>query len=807
MHSNPSLCSDSHGADVFCTSECLLGCVARTPLGWGVVTRDSAAESHVHVALDWRLRNGRRVSASVRRVDILERSFCAVGQCVETHILGAGVLLDFRREDRQHIVRLWRPRGRGAATLFCLRRALRRVLRAAPGFPAVTPDGTGIVRAIEEVYGGSCGHESTVRYLVDFGWGDAYVDAERIRCPMAAALPVAECFGQMAERELAQCARMVAGLKQGLSSTNPTRLLEAAHEAAPSPQDLLVRASDASLADAGRALRVGIQRISHHPGSEPVRAELAQIVGQRTGAHSQGGGEEFQRLRRTAEQSQTGQVLAQGGERLAEEARGFVRDTGAPQLERLRSRAWRLIGSVAADETARLKTQEFLLGAWGRVDEKLARYSPALAAETGSIAADIASQCGGAARQCGEALAVRLEGALAAAVEASVETSNDTPLAATEFLDRFQALQDEPALAASLPSGGALAFIDAAGLGLAVPLQVRETLARDSGRRPLEAAMLDGVDGTLAAGAKSAVAKGEALMRGISRMAQSKPVLGVLERLESDDLEGELLDGLAQFNPSAFLRDCDQAMAGREAGEAFANKLLDHCLDFLLRILPSINIPEVSGEHNGAGFEVHDLNMSGFHFRKQDVRLSLQTPNAVGSSSGVSGADALLAGEAVLAVLDARDITAKFRRLHCKVKPKHLPNASMVTNAKASGIALHLHLAARLGSNDGAPTELGLRVSQLKISMEKLDVSLDKPLYALLFNPLIAHLNEFLKAYICGALEEKLAGPSQDLCSGLSDLLTEARPALVLLGWLPSLAGSRLVTGPVSTAETVSAVL
>ncbi|CAE8655022.1 unnamed protein product, partial [Polarella glacialis] len=70
----------------------LLGCVVRSPYGWGVVVEDDADSPHLRLALDWRLRDGSRAQASILRRDILERAACAVGQCVGT-AFGSGVLL------------------------------------------------------------------------------------------------------------------------------------------------------------------------------------------------------------------------------------------------------------------------------------------------------------------------------------------------------------------------------------------------------------------------------------------------------------------------------------------------------------------------------------------------------------------------------------------------------------------------------------------------------------------------------------------------------------------------------------------
>ena len=69
--------------------------------------------------------------------------FVLPGHAVLT-TLGTGVVLEHRPDDI-HVIRLWAPRGLGAATAFLGRSALIRPVKAAVGFEVTTPMGRGTV--------------------------------------------------------------------------------------------------------------------------------------------------------------------------------------------------------------------------------------------------------------------------------------------------------------------------------------------------------------------------------------------------------------------------------------------------------------------------------------------------------------------------------------------------------------------------------------------------------------------------------------------------------------------------------------
>mmetsp|Transcript_72817 Transcript_72817/g.225179 ORF Transcript_72817/g.225179 Transcript_72817/m.225179 type:complete len:247 (+) Transcript_72817:224-964(+) len=200
-----------------------------------------------------------------------------------------------------------------------------------------------------------------------------------------------------------------------------------------------------------------------------------------------------------------------------------------------------------------------------------------------------------------------------------------------------------------------------------------------------------------------------------------------------------------------------------------------------------MRIPELSGEHRRIAYRILDLDMSGVRFRKEDVRLTLpglpsasaataQPPPSSGKAApcgGWSSSDLLR--------LEAQGVSAQFRRLRCALKPPLLPEVCVTTDARAAGIKLYVGFAKGSTCGSGGELQPGLRVARLEVTIDCLEISLDKSGYSRLFNPLIGYFNEELKAYVCGCLEDRLVGPARELCRGLGALLAEAEPLLSAL--------------------------
>lgn len=193
----------------------LRGFFVETPYGWGICNGDEEALPHLQVALDWRIRDGRRVQCAVRRSDIKRTSFCAVGQCVQT-TFGTGVLLSFRPSDGVHVVQLWGRPSMGRNHAYLRRDALLAVLPAAKGLAVKTPYGPGVCRGFRDDF-----------VLVDLGsWGRAELRRDSVRCPAALVLPLVDHFLARAAELLKLHSSTLARLHEALQGLGLEKLQE-----------------------------------------------------------------------------------------------------------------------------------------------------------------------------------------------------------------------------------------------------------------------------------------------------------------------------------------------------------------------------------------------------------------------------------------------------------------------------------------------------------------------------------------------------------------------------------------------------
>lgn len=166
------------------------GCQVRTSYGNGTVV-DVLDGGKVTIELDeWKLADGKSplIHTSSVSATILARSFCDIGSCVYTKY-GPGVLFKYHHDSEKHVVRLWRPRGMGAATAYMPRNDILRLIKAIPGMTVDTTYGTGVV----VMY-----HHNKDMYTVQLPYGLAHLNANNVLfCDEAKVLPASEYLADL----------------------------------------------------------------------------------------------------------------------------------------------------------------------------------------------------------------------------------------------------------------------------------------------------------------------------------------------------------------------------------------------------------------------------------------------------------------------------------------------------------------------------------------------------------------------------------------------------------------------------------
>lgn len=347
---------------------------------------------------------------------------------------------------------------------------------------------------------------------------------------------------------------------------------------------------------------------------------------------------------------------------------------------------------------------------------------------------------------------------------AQLDSPDKDELAAVRLQQRIEAVSQDPALLASLPAGEVMRSFEILGLDLS---GTRANVQSGQSVRSAAATRVNNPEVTRSV--TRLLEKGTHAMHKMDDF-QRNIALQAMTHLESEDMHQYIAHGLRSFEPDEFISDIDRSTSDASAREALTKRVLDVSLDFLLRLLPKISVPELSGSHNGVGFKVHDLEMSGVSFKKQDVHVSF--PQLVPSDQP---ARPLQGDESTFLHVEVRNMSAQFHALRCKLKAKLFPEVSVVTNARGEDIVVKVYFAR-------SAADAKLHIVRIRVCMKHLHIQLDQSRYASLFNPMMSHLKQRLQTWICGAMEVSLQKPFQQLCDGLNEVFVETESLLGFFG-------------------------
>lgn len=261
-------------------------------------------------------------------------------------------------------------------------------------------------------------------------------------------------------------------------------------------------------------------------------------------------------------------------------------------------------------------------------------------------------------------------------------------------------------------------------------------------------------------------------------------VAGVIEHLEGEDIEGEIMKALENFDVEKMLAEMESAVTSDEARQRLVSNMLDICLDFMLRVLPGIKIPQIEGTYREIWWEVKNLDMAGIKFRKENVKITLGDFEKLRriAKDQVGGTSADLD----LLILDAWDISAHFYDIECNCEQTYLPYLWAGGLAHASAYGMSLKIAFRLKMNEDGEALMPpqMELSRREMTMTDLELVVEESTVSWLINSLSYMLVERLKVYVCRNLMEQLDAQMDPLCNSLNAMLAQAQPFFAKLGWV-----------------------
>jgi hypothetical protein len=530
-------------------------------------------------------------------------------------------------------------------------------------------------------------------------------------------------------------------------------------------------------------------------------------------------------LREQVMQTKTGQVLQEGRSKLAKQLGELRADAINPQLERVQQRGKRLLTRLATDRKMKGKAEELLTAAQARLTERWRDPNDPWRKSLEDWVAYVREhwreylrsylreRLGGLKDLQLEQLDLRqlvanswdpaaLEAQLQRFLVRAVKFSG-VERSGTELLDKC-----ESASSLAQISGMHRAYqgilCSLGDLKIEVPIPVRrllEAVEKAGSGGDWRASLVSSLDDeTVVQGASKMVEKGESMLKHFQEYKSSSTLASVMDHLDNEDVERELLKKLHEIDPQELMK---MDLTRSEQREMLVSRLKDACLDFILKILPAINIDKVSGSDHNCDWEISDISFSDFSFRKENVHLAL------GSASG---------GEEILR-LSAWDISAHFRNLKVSAKQTILPY--LEAKGVADAIAEHMSVtfafawqktppkqataeggtegdehqriqpsgdeASDAGSEQARPQ---LTLSYRTVVMEKLELSVKETNYAVIVNGLCWLFEEKLRHYACRKIEKHLDEHMGGLTVTLNTMLGTCLPLISRFGiTLPSMTG------------------
>lgn len=492
--------------------------------------------------------------------------------------------------------------------------------------------------------------------------------------------------------------------------------------------------------------------------------------------------------------SKAGAVLLQGQQRLAEQLTQLQETAITPQLDAVQKRSQRFLTQLASDDQVKSKASQL----FSAVEQRFAEQLPNQLEEwVQNLRSQVRDQLGlnRALLVDGlKALPVNQEALReillaswdhTAKLEAQLEScildalnASGVDCTGTELLNCFEsstAFSNIPALRQS--SGSLLSLLQ--DLNIEVPSAVQNLLeAHAAGRsqdaNAWKAALKSSLDDeVMVKGATGLVEHGERVMAKLQELKENQAVARVVEQLEKSedmDIEREVLNRIHDFNPEQALSKAEEAWSNIEVREELVNHLKDTCLDFILKILPAIQIEKVNGKDDDCDWEISNINFSDLSFRKEDVRVTLND---------------LTASEEVLRI-SAWDISAHFYGLKVYVCPSSLIAAECTGDAIAERMSLDLAFRWQrppADSPDGTLPQLVM--CSRKIEMASLDLRVHQTDWSVstIVNALTFLFADVLKRYACEKIASKLDEHMGVLVEGLNSSLVSCAPLLKRLGF------------------------
>ncbi|OQS04708.1 hypothetical protein THRCLA_03073 [Thraustotheca clavata] len=258
----------------------------------------------------------------------------------------------------------------------------------------------------------------------------------------------------------------------------------------------------------------------------------------------------------------------------------------------------------------------------------------------------------------------------------------------------------------------------------------------------------------------------------LARIQQSKQGKKILEKAKQlaqvsddpDSIKDKVTSAVSQVKVEELAKWGRNITGDKAARQAFVDKVKDHCLDFLMSVLPTIEIDPIVGTKDEIDYSISVLDLSNFNVKKEKVSVKL----------GTALDDEIL-------TMRATSISSLIPGLQWTFAQKYFPylNGGGSADASVNGGCITLGFRAEklMVDDEWKPT---LAVSSIEIEIkEELKLTINGSWFSAVYNLLATLFKELIRDYIASTLEASLIDHVVTLVTALNKYMKDYWPLLL----------------------------
>jgi hypothetical protein len=288
-----------------------------------------------------------------------------------------------------------------------------------------------------------------------------------------------------------------------------------------------------------------------------------------------------------------------------------------------------------------------------------------------------------------------------------------------------------------------------------------------------------GVESSLEETAVSVLERSESLLKEFRATRKGEQILASGLKAykrnvqNKDALELAVSNAMEEIDMPVLLELADRAWEDEEARAALVIKLSDISLEFLLKSLPAIAIPPISGVDNDVAYTIDGLDMSGFVLDKQNIAFVVCDEKVVNSDSW----------DGTVFKISAREISSKFPEVKWSYRQNYFPFASGTGVAMAELHNARLSLAFKLVKEtlkDGTLVPR-LVLAENVVQMEGISLSEKESTMGWVYNMLLGIFGDVIQKYVTQNITEALDVLMEDFFGGINGVAEAINMAPILM--------------------------